>query len=453
MHTTNHKQLKNSSSSARLGFDTLRLENETRRMIFSQERLPQGAVLAVAPMPHVESVSVGFWLGVGGRHESRRQNGMFHFLEHMLFKGTTRRTARQISEEVEGVGGYLNAFTAEEMTCYYARASATHLRSVVDVLTDMLLHATFPAVEIERERGVIQEEIRMYEDQPGQVAQEAATALLFPTNSLGRPLTGTSDGVARMKRRDLLNYRRKFYHAGNLFVTVAGKTDLAEVRELIKPLLRRFPSGSRSPYSPVVGRQTAPRFQLIRKPIEQTHFVMAMRGVSLHDPRRSAFRLMSVILGENMSSRLFQTVREEHGLAYSISTGASYYQETGGFYINAGVENSKTEQAIRLTLQTVRKLARRAPSAKELRRAKEYTCGQIHLSLESTDNQMMWMGEGLTGHDRVINPEKLIRQIEAVTPEEVRAAAALLVHNEKLNLAVVSPTAEEESIRAAARFE
>ena len=422
-------------------------------MIFSQERQPQGAMLAVAPMPHVESISVGFWLGVGGRHESRRQNGIFHFLEHMMFKGTTRRTAREISEEIEGVGGYLNAFTAEEMTCYYARASATNLHSVVEVLTDMLLHATFPAVEIARERGVIQEEIRMYEDQPGQVAQEAATALLFPTNALGRPLTGSSEGIARMTRRDLLNYRRKFYHAGNLFITVAGKTDLAEMRELLKPLLRKFPSGGRSPYAPASGRQNAPRFQLIRKPIEQSHFVLAMRGVSLHDPRRSAFRLMSVILGENMSSRLFQVVREQHGLAYSISTGAAYYQETGAFFINAGVENSKVEQAIRLTLQTVRKLARRAPSAKELRRAKEYTCGQIHLSLESTDNQMMWMGEGLVGHDRVINPEKLIRQIEAVTPEEVQAAAALLVHNEKINLAVVSPTAELEQIEAAAKFD
>jgi predicted Zn-dependent peptidase len=256
-----------------------------------------------------------------------------------------------------------------------------------------------------------------------------------------------------MKRRDLINYRRKFYHSGNLCITVAGKTDLSEVRELVKPLLRQFPAGTRTPYTPVSGRQTAPRFQLIRKPIEQTQFVIGLRGVSLHDPRRFAFRLMSVILGENMSSRLFQTVREQHGLAYSISTGVNYYQETGSFFVNAGVENSKTEQAIRLTLQTIRKLARRAPSAKELRRAKEYTFGQIHLSLESTDNQMMWMGEGLVGHDRVINPDKLIRQIETVTPEEVRAAAALLVHNERLNVAVVSPTAELEQIQAASRFD
>src|SRR5476651_1319401 len=289
-------------------------------MIFTQERFRQGAQLAVAEMPQVESVSVGFWLGVGGRHEARRQNGIFHFLEHMMFKGTTKRSAREISEAVEGVGGYLNAFTAEEMTCYYARASAAHLPKVVDVLTDMLLRATFPAVEIERERGVIQEEIRMYDDQPSQVAQDAATALLWPNNPLGRPLAGTSENIQRMKRRDLLNYRRKFYHSGNLCITVAGKTDLAEVKELLRPLLRQFPTGPRALFTPVPRRQTAPRFEVIRKPIEQTQFVIGMRGVSRHDPRRSAFRLMSVMLGENMSSRLFQNVREKHGLAYSIST-------------------------------------------------------------------------------------------------------------------------------------
>jgi len=177
-----------------------------------------------------------------------------------------------------------------------------------------------------------------------------------------------------------------------------------------------------------------------------------MRSVSRHDSRRSAFRLMSVILGENMSSRLFQTVREKHGLAYSISTGVNYYEETGSFFINAGVENSKTIQALKLTLQTVRKLAARAPNAKELRRAKEYTYGQIHLGLESPDSQMMWLGEGLVGHNRVLNPDKLIQQIEAVTAEEVRAAAGLLVHDERLNVAVVSPTVELAEIEAAAKF-
>jgi predicted Zn-dependent peptidase len=316
----------------------------------------------------------------------------------------------------------------------------------------MLLRATFPAAEIARERGVIQEEIRMYEDQPSQVAQDLASTLLWPNHPLGQPLLGSSETVNGFRRRDLLNVRRKYYHSGNLCVTVAGKTDIAEVKELLRPLLRLLPTGPRAVAKLVSRRQTEPRFRVVRKAIEQTQFVVGMRGVSRHDPRRSAFRLMSVMLGENMSSRLFQNVREKHGLAYSISTGAYYYQETGSLFINAGVENSKTAQAIKLTLHTVAQLARRAPSARELRRAKEYTYGQIHLNLESTDNQMMWLGEGLLGHNRVINPDKLIRQIELVTAEEIRAAAALLVHDERLNVAVVSPTAELAEIEEAARF-
>ena len=423
-------------------------------MIFSQERQPQGAMIAVAPMPHVESVSVGFWLGVGGRHESKRQNGIFHFLEHMMFKGTTRRSARQISEEVEGVGGYLNAFTAEEMTCYYARASATHLHSVVDVLTDMLLHATFPAAEIERERGVIQEEIRMYEDQPGQVAQEAATALLFPTNPLGRPLAGTSEGVGRMRRRDLLNYRRKFYHSGNLFVTVAGKTDLPEVRDLLKPLLKRFPAGNRSPYSPGI-RPADRALASISSASRSSRRSSSSRcaGCPLHDPRRSAFRLMSVILGENMSSRLFQVVREEHGLAYSISTGANYYQETGSFFINAGVENSKVEQAIRLTLQTVRKLAR--PRAQRQGTAPRQG---IHLRPDPPEPGKHRQPDDVDGRgphrprpgnqSRKTHPPDRgghARRKCAPPPPCSSTTSAI-------NLAVVSPTAEQEEIERAARF-
>ena len=279
-----------------------------------------------------------------------------------------------------------------------------------------------------------------------------ATALLWPNNPLGRPLAGTSENIQRMKRRDLLNYRRKFYHSGNLCITVAGKTDLAEVKELLRPLLRHFPTGPRAPFTPVSRRQTAPRFQVVRKPIEQTQFVIGLRGVSRHDPRRSAFRLMSVMLGENMSSRLFQTCARSTAWPIRSAPARIITRRRAASSSTRAWKTRRRPQAIRLTLQTVRKLARRAPSARELRRAKEYTYGQIHLSLESTDNQMMWLGEGLLGHNRVINPDKLIRQIEAVTPEEVRAAAALLVHDERLNIAVVSPTAELAEIEAAARF-
>ena len=357
-------------------------------MIFSQERLPNGTQLAVAHMPHVESVSVGFWIGVGGRQESRRQNGVFHFLEHMLFKGTTKRNAREISEAIEGVGGYLNAFTAEEMTCYYARASASHLPLMVDVLSDMLLRATFPAAEIARERGVIQEEIRMYEDQPGQVAQDIASTLLWPNHPLGQPLLGTSDTVNRLRRRDLLNVRRKYYHAGNLCITVAGKTDIAEVKELLKPLLRQLPTGPRAMAKPVSRRQSEARVQVVRKPIEQTQFVVGLRGVSRHDPRRSAFRLMSVMLGENMSSRLFQNVREKQGLVYSIFSELNPYRDTGCLAVYAGTSKESAPKVVQSVLKEFRDLKEVPVSTDELVRAKAQLKGSLMLSLESSMARM-----------------------------------------------------------------
>ena len=332
-------------------------------------------MVAVAPMPHVESVSVGFWLGVGGRHESRRQNGIFHFLEHMMFKGTTRRTAREISEEVEGVGGYLNAFTAEEMTCYYARASATHLRSVVEVLTDMLLGATFPAAEIVRERGVIQEEIRMYEDQPCPGRPGGGDRAALPHERSGPSARGYKSGrlphspprSAELSPQ-VLPFRQPLRHGGgqDRYGRGAGSAQAA---------FAQIPKGQ--PLSLYTGHGPAGPHRvsnLSASRLSRAISSLAMRGVSLHDPRRSAFRLMSVILGENMSSRLFPSgARGARAGLLNQHRRELLPGGTGTFFINAGVENSKVEQAIRLTLQTVRKLARRAPSAKELRRAKEYT--------------------------------------------------------------------------------
>jgi predicted Zn-dependent peptidase len=421
-------------------------------MRYAMERLPCGAGLAVAEMPHVQSVSVGLWLGVGGRHEPRAIHGVSHFIEHLLFKGTSRRTAREISEAVEGVGGYLNAFTAEEMTCYFAKASAKHLPVLIDVLMDMLIRARFPADEIERERGVIIEEIRMYEDQPGQVAQERLNALMWPGHPLGRPLAGTVDIVSRMKRTHLMNYRKRFYTAGNLWITVAGHTTLAEVKHLLAPVAKWIPRGPRAQAMAARDRQRKPGSDVVRKPIEQSHLAMGLRGVSRHDPRRFAMKLLNVILGENMSSRLFQSIRERHGLAYSISSSVSYLEDTGSLSVQAGLENGKLGKAVRLTLKAIHSLAEKAPTSHEVRRAKDYTVGQMHLSLESTTNQLMWMGEGLVGHGRILDPQKITEQIEAVSAEEIRSVAAFLASNRRLNAAVVSPVAEAAELREAVRL-
>lgn len=421
-------------------------------MIFSVDKLSCGAGLAVAEMPQVESVSVGLWFGVGGRHEPERLNGVSHFIEHMIFKGTKRRNAREISEAVEGVGGYLNAFTAEEMTCYFAKAAARHFPRLCDVLADMLLHSSFPPEEIERERGVICEEIRMYEDQPQQVAQEKLNALLWAGHPLGRPLAGSVKHVQRMSRADLLGYRARHYHAGNLWISVAGKVTATQVREMLSPLLKKLPGGRDTTATAPRSVQRAPHVEVIHKPIEQSHFALGLRSVSRHDSRRYAVRLMSVILGENMSSRLFQVIREQHGLAYSIQSSVSYLSDTGSFGISAGVENGKLGKALRLTLKTMKQFAKTGPTAAELTRAKEYTLGQMALSLESTTNQMMWMGEHAISHGKVIDPPKVAAAIEAVTAADIKAVAQWLMTDARLNLTVVSPVAKEEVVRAVTHF-
>lgn len=421
-------------------------------MIFSVEKLPCGAGLAVAEMPQVESVSVGLWFGVGGRHEPERLNGVSHFIEHMIFKGTKRRSAREISEAVEGVGGYLNAFTAEEMTCYFAKAGARHFPRLCDVLLDMLLNSTFPPEEIERERGVICEEIRMYEDQPQQVAQEKLNELLWGGHPLGRPLAGSEKHVKRMSRADLMEYRKKHYHAANLWIAIAGKISPAQAREALQPLLKRLSTGRPAKALPATSKQRSPRVEVVRKPIEQSHIAIGLRSVSRHDSRRYAVRLMSVILGENMSSRLFQVIREKHGLAYSIQSTVSYLEDTGCFGISAGVENGKLSKALALIMKTMKQFAKSGPTAEELFRAKEYALGQMALSLESTTNQMMWLGEHAISHGRVIDPTKVAAKIEAVTVAEIKAVAQWLVQDSRLNVTVVSPVAELKTIRELAHF-
>jgi predicted Zn-dependent peptidase len=332
------------------------------------------------------------------------------------------------------------------MTCYFAKASVRYLPRLLDVLMDMFMRATFPADEVARERGVIIEEIHMYEDQPQQVAQEALNALMWPRHPLGFSLSGTVANMEKMKRAHLVRHRDRYYHAGNLWICVAGKTSLEEVRGLLEPHLRQLRSGRPARASSANGSQSASRLRVVNKPIEQSHFALGLRGVSRHDPRRFAVRLLSVILGENMSSRLWQIVREKHGLAYSVGSSVTYFRDTGALSISAGVENNKLTKAVALTLRELRKMARKGPTDKELHQAKEYMLGQMHLSLESTTNQMMWMGENVIGYGRVIDPAKVALEIDRVTAREIRAVARDLVADHRLNLAVVSPKAKASDL-------
>lgn len=407
--------------------------------------LANGLRVATLTMPQTQSVSVGLWVGVGGRYEPARLSGVSHFIEHLLFKGTRRRTAREISEAVESVGGYLNAFTGEETTCFYAKAAQEHLERLADVLCDMYLHPLFAAEELEKERGVIKEEILMYRDQPQQYVHELLTETMFPNHPLGRALTGTVETVSAMSRADVMRYKTEKYLAANTVVAVAGRCFHDDVVELFESRLMGLKPARSSPqFAPMENHQRRARFRFFKKEVEQAQVAMGVRGYSRHHPDRYAVRLLSILLGENMSSRLFQVVRERHGLAYSIQTSTGFFADTGAFVISAGLDNKRLGKALRLTMREVRRVMEKAPAKAELENARNYALGQLKLSLESSTNQMMWLGEHLLSYGRVAEPSEVERGIKAVMAEDVRRVAADLFRANRWNVAAVGMVDEGE---------
>jgi len=392
-------------------------------------------------MPQVESIAVGLWFRTGSRYESQALHGAAHFIEHLVFKGTPRRSAFEITESIESRGGDLNAFTSEEMTCYYARVDADRLRTVMETLFDMLWNSSFAEREIERERGVILEEMRMYDDQPNIVAHEFCNSALWPQNSLGRPILGVEETVSRLTRRQLTRFWKSHYRPRSLVVSVAGRFEPEALQNILRPFVRdrrreAYPKGWQ-PVQP--SRRRRVQFVAESRPVAQCHVSLGFLSVPRSDSRRYAQKLLSVILGENMSSRLFQVLRERHGLAYSVHTSASLFFDTGAFYVHFGTDPENLEKTLRLTARELEKIKEKCPTPTELRRAKDYTIGQMKLGMESTSNRMMWMGECYLGVNRLFQPEEVFEAIQAVSAEEVRQMARLLFRPGRMVCSACSP--------------
>jgi predicted Zn-dependent peptidase len=411
--------------------------------MYQVTQLKNGVTVATAEMPHMMSVSVGLWVGVGSRYEPEPLNGVCHFIEHLLFKGTQKRTAKEISQAVEGIGGYLNAFTSEETTCFHARASHDRFEELLDVLLDMLLGSKFAPADIAKERDVIKEEIAMSLDEPQHHVQELLNATMWPGHPLGRPITGTGRTLDAMKRSHLVDYLRDNYLAGNVLIVAAGKLKHQQVLRAAARLAPRLPARSRPGFAPALSEQRQPRIRLFTKKTEQTQLALGIRTCSRQDERRYPVRLLNVILGENMSSRLFQVVREDRGLAYSIYSTPSFFSDTGDLVISAGLDTDNATKVLGLILRELRRIRETAPSAAEVRRARDYVIGQIDLSLESTDNQMNWVGEQLLAYGRITPPAQIKRRLREVTAGQIRAVARDFILPERLNLALVSPLAND----------
>lgn len=407
--------------------------------MYEVSRLENGLAVATAEMPHMASVSVGLWTGVGARYEPAAWNGISHFIEHLLFKGTRRRNAREISHAVESLGGYLNAFTSEEQTCFYAKAHHDHFDVLLDVLADMFLFSVFDPVEIAKEREVIKEELAMYMDQPQQYVQELLNATMWPGQPLGRSITGSNQSLDFIQREHLLAFQKDHYVVPATVVAAAGRIRHQDVVKAVRKWSRRFPRGMKPSYAPAVSHQTAPCVRLHSRKTEQAQVALGIRACSRHDERRFALRVLNAILGENMSSRLFQTIREEHGLAYSIYSGNSFFDDSGDLVISAGLDLDHLEKMLRLVLQEMERLKTTLVPAAELRGARDYLIGQMDLSLENSENQMMWVGEQWLNYRKTIHPDELKRRLNEVTASQVRAAAREFFVPQRYNLALVSP--------------
>jgi predicted Zn-dependent peptidase len=408
--------------------------------MYELTQLPGGFKVATAEMPHMQGVSMGIWVAAGSRFETSDLNGACHFIEHLLFKGTKTRSAREISEAVEGIGGHLNAFTSEETTCFHARVEHHHFEDVLEVLFDMLAHSRFAPGEIHKEREVIKEEIAMYQDEPQHHVQEVLNAAMWPGKALGRPITGTPKTLDAIDRKMLLEFLASHYGRNRLVLSVAGRVTHRQVLRAAGRLAKDLPTSPGFAYEPAAASDApAPAFHLVSRDTEQTQLALGMRTCSRHDPDRYALRILTTLLGENMSSRLFQVLREDKGLVYSVYAAPSFFGDVGDLVVSAGLDPSNTERVLRLILQELRRLTREMVGNDDLDRAKDYIIGQIDLSRDSTESQMNWLGEQMTGYGRVTSPSAIKRKLCQVSREEIRETARRYFTSHNRTLAMVSP--------------
>ena len=408
--------------------------------------LDNGLRVVTTTMPHTRSISLCFFIGVGARYETDALAGVSHFIEHLCFKGTTKRpTSGEICAAIEGVGGILNAGTNKELTIYWAKTAKIHFPLALDVLTDIILNSRFDPAEIERERQVVIEEINMSKDSPSQRVNLLIDELLWPGHPLGRDVAGSKESMAAITRDDILDYRKRQYLSGNTVVSLAGNIKHQEAVDLVSEATAGWTNHQPRPGYLPYQKQPNPRILIEKKDTEQAHLCLALPGLSLFDPQRFALDLLNVILGEGMSSRLFIEIRDKRGLAYSIYSYVEHLLDSGAMTICAGVEPKNLPVTIQAIMEQLALLKEPIPEA-ELAKAKELTKGRLLLRMEDTRDVSGWMGgqEVLTG--RILSVDQVTGIIDAITGEALRQLARELLVGEHLRLAVVGPVAKEESL-------
>lgn len=412
-------------------------------------RLSNGLRVVTTPVPTAQSASVNVFVGVGSRAEERRVNGISHFLEHMLFKGTRKRpNAVLIAEAIEGAGGVLNAYTSKELTCYWNHVPYDKLPLAMDVLADMVQGSLLDPEEIDRERSVVQQEIRRAHDQPGAWAAEQLSRAVYGDQPIGWAIAGTIEIVEGIRREDFLQHMATWYVPGNMVLSVAGNVRQEEVVALAEELFGGMAPGEAPAHPPASPEVPEDRIQVDRRDIAQSNLALGLRTFGRTDPDRYALTILNNVLGRGMSSRLFREVRERRGLAYSVGSAVSRHMDTGVLSISAGVSPEKVTEATRVILDEVARLAAEPVSEDELTKARDHAIGSFRLGLETTMALAQRAGESLLALGEIEPVETVVERLGSVTAEDVQRVARRIVRDDNLAMSVVGPGHTVEELQA-----
>jgi len=413
--------------------------------VYQKSVLDQGLRVLTSTMPHTRSVSVGFFIAVGSRYETKVENGVTHFIEHMLFKGTAKRPkARDIAVAIEGIGGMFNASTGRELTTYWTKVGQDHFSIALDVLADMLLNSKLEEEELKKERGVIIEEINMTLDHPSDWVHLLATELIWPDHPLGRDQAGTKESVSGITRPMVQAYISRHYQPANTVLAIAGNVDHDRVVEEATAQLSAWQRKPDNSYTPMNLAQEEARVRLERGNTQQAHLALVLPGVCRFDDDKYNLSLLNTILGQGMSSRLFLEVREKRGLAYSVYSYISPLLDTGLMGVYAGVDAEQIEQALQAILEELDKMRQAPVSDDELEKAKEFIKGRLQLQMEDSFSVASWIGRQESLEDRVLSVDEVLQKVDAVTTADIQRVAQRLIRQDKLNLAVIGSFDERQ---------
>lgn len=415
--------------------------------------LKNGLRIVTVPMKDNPTVTVLVLVGTGSDYEDKKVSGISHFLEHMCFKGTVKRlTAQSIAHELDSLGSIYNAFTDHEMTGYYAKADAKHFKKIFDVISDIYLNSTLPSPEIEKEKGVIVEEINMYEDMPHRHVHDVLDELLYGDQPAGRNIAGTKEIVKSLIRDDFIKYKSSHYVSSATTIIVAGNISEKEVLREVAKHFKDLPSSKKSKKQKTNESQKSPSIHLKYKPTDQTHFILGMRSFNLFDKRNMTLTVLGAVLGAGMSSRLFIKLREEMGVAYYVNAYNDASLDHGVFKISAGVSNDRVEEVIVEILKECKRLCEEKVPEKELAKVKSLIIGNTKLSFEATDDIANYYGRQEILKNKLETIEEKAKQIQKVNSKDIQKLAQAIFKDNVLNLALIGPFKEKSSFRKILRF-